>query len=111
MRSMRKKMQIIFQDPYSSLNPRFTAGQAIMEPMQVYKLHGSDHSRKEKCMELLKKVGLEESHFYRYPHEFSGDSGSVSVLQGLWPLNLNLSSATNPYQRWMSPFRPRFSIF
>ncbi len=72
MRSMRKKMQIIFQDPYSSLNPRFTAGQAIMEPMQVYKLHGSDHSRKEKCMELLKKVGLEESHFYRYPHEFSG---------------------------------------
>ena len=72
MRQMRKKMQIIFQDPYSSLNPRLTAGLAILEPMKVHRLHGSDRLRKFRTMELLKKVGLEENHFYRYPHEFSG---------------------------------------
>lgn len=72
MRQMRKKMQIIFQDPYSSLNPRFTAGKAILEPMEVHGLHGSAKVRKSKVMELLRKVGLEESHYYRYPHEFSG---------------------------------------
>ncbi|HNX42916.1 MAG TPA: ABC transporter ATP-binding protein [Bacteroidales bacterium] len=72
MHSLRKKMQIIFQDPYSSLNPRITAGFAIMEPMKVHKLYGTDEARKEKALELLKKVGLEEAHFYRYPHEFSG---------------------------------------
>ena len=72
MRQMRKKMQIIFQDPYSSLNPRLTAGHAILEPMKVHKLHGTEKSRKAMTFELLKKVGLEEAHFYRYPHEFSG---------------------------------------
>jgi peptide/nickel transport system ATP-binding protein len=72
LRAIRKKMQIVFQDPYSSLNPRITAGHAIMEPMKVHKLHGSDAYRKGKTIELLKKVGLEEDHFYRYPHEFSG---------------------------------------
>jgi peptide/nickel transport system ATP-binding protein len=72
MRALRKKMQIVFQDPYSSLNPRITAGHAIMEPMKVFNLHGSNANRKLKTIELLKKVGLEEEHFYRYPHEFSG---------------------------------------
>ncbi|HOW31227.1 MAG TPA: ATP-binding cassette domain-containing protein, partial [Bacteroidales bacterium] len=64
--------QIVFQDPYSSLNPRITAGHAIMEPMKVHRLHSSDAARKSKTIELLKKVGLDEGHFYRYPHEFSG---------------------------------------
>jgi len=72
MRAVRKKMQIVFQDPYSSLNPRITAGHAIMEPMKVHRLHSSDAARKSKTIELLKKVGLDEGHFYRYPHEFSG---------------------------------------
>jgi len=72
MRQMRKKMQIIFQDPYSSLNPRLTAGLSIMEPMKVHGLSGSEHARRSRSIELLKKVGLEEAHFYRYPHEFSG---------------------------------------
>lgn len=72
MRALRKKMQIVFQDPYSSLNPRITAGYAIMEPMKVHHLHGSAAERKIKTIELLKRVGLEEEHFYRYPHEFSG---------------------------------------
>ena len=72
MRHLRKDMQIIFQDPYSSLNPRITIGEAIMEPMQVHNILGNNKQRKEKVYELLKKVGLEEKQFNRYPHEFSG---------------------------------------
>ncbi len=72
MRDYRKEMQIIFQDPYSSLNPRITIGEAIMEPMRVHGVFDNDEQRKEKVMELLKRVSLLEQHFYRYPHEFSG---------------------------------------
>lgn len=72
MKALRKKMQIVFQDPYSSLNPRITAGHAVMEPMKVHRLHGTDTARKARTLELLKKVGLEEQHFFRYPHELSG---------------------------------------
>lgn len=71
-RTYRKNMQIIFQDPYSSLNPRITIGNAIMEPMTFHGILNSDKERKEKVVELLKKVGLEGKHFNRYPHEFSG---------------------------------------
>ncbi|MCO6501270.1 MAG: ABC transporter ATP-binding protein [Vicingus serpentipes] len=72
MRDYRKEMQIIFQDPYSSLNPRITIGEAIMEPMRVHGVFNNDKERKAHVMELLKKVSLLEQHFYRYPHEFSG---------------------------------------
>ncbi|MEM9824885.1 MAG: ABC transporter ATP-binding protein, partial [Bacteroidota bacterium] len=72
MRSLRKEMQIIFQDPFSSLNPRMTIGHAIMEPMQVHQLLGNDKARKDKVVELLETVSLEAKHFNRYPHEFSG---------------------------------------
>ena len=72
MRPLRRKLQIIFQDPYSSLNPRITAGRAIMEPMNIHKLYGDHKQRKEKTYELLQKVGLLPEHFSRYPHEFSG---------------------------------------
>ncbi len=69
---LRKEMQIIFQDPYSSLNPRITIGEAIMEPMTVHGLFNSKKERKEKVLELLTKVGLKEEFYFRYPHEFSG---------------------------------------
>ncbi|MGZ3865482.1 MAG: ABC transporter ATP-binding protein [Bacteroidia bacterium] len=72
MRALRRDMQIIFQDPYSSLNPRITIGEAIMEPMKVHKLYKSDKERKEKVMELMEKVNMTPQQFYRYPHEFSG---------------------------------------
>ncbi|HPS63400.1 MAG TPA: ABC transporter ATP-binding protein [Bacteroidales bacterium] len=72
MKKLRKDLQIIFQDPYSSLNPRITAGQAILEPMKVHHLHGNDKNRIEKVHDLLQKVGLTPAHFRRYPHEFSG---------------------------------------
>jgi peptide/nickel transport system ATP-binding protein len=72
MRELRKDIQIIFQDPYSSLNPRITIGQAIMEPMQVHGILSNDKARRERVIELLHRVNMNESHFYRYPHEFSG---------------------------------------
>ena len=72
LRALRKDIQIIFQDPYASLNPRLTVGNAIMEPMKVHNLFSSDKKRKAKTLEILEKVGLEASHFDRYPHEFSG---------------------------------------
>jgi len=72
MRLLRKDMQIIFQDPYSSLNPRITIGEALMEPMQVHHILSNNNQRKEKVYELLNKVGLTDKQFGRYPHEFSG---------------------------------------
>jgi peptide/nickel transport system ATP-binding protein len=72
LRSFRKEVQIIFQDPYSSLNPRMTIGNAIMEPMQVHGILENDEQRKERVEELLSRVSMDPSHFYRYPHEFSG---------------------------------------
>lgn len=71
-RKLRKDIQIIFQDPYASLNPRITVGKAIMEPMKVHKIGASEADRKEKVLDLLLKVGLDETYFNRYPHEFSG---------------------------------------
>ena len=72
LKALRKDVQIIFQDPYSSLNPRMTIGNAIMEPMQVHNILNNDKERKAKVIELLETVGLEARHFQRYPHEFSG---------------------------------------
>ncbi|GAA4967101.1 ABC transporter ATP-binding protein [Algibacter aquimarinus] len=71
-RKLRKDIQIIFQDPYSSLNPRVPVGEAIMEPMKVHKLYNSDSERKEKAIDILNRVGLSDNYFNRYPHEFSG---------------------------------------
>lgn len=72
IRSLRKDIQIIFQDPYSSLNPRIMIGPALMEPMEVHNLGKNKADRKNRVLELLQKVGLDESYFYRYPHELSG---------------------------------------
>ena len=72
LRKLRKNLQIIFQDPYSSLNPRITVGSAIMEPMKVHKLFKNDKIRKLNVYELLEKVNLDKNYFYRYPHELSG---------------------------------------
>ncbi len=72
IRELRKEIQIIFQDPYSSLNPRLTVGQAIMEPMKVHKLYKTEEERRQKAIEILHRTGLGEEHFNRYPHEFSG---------------------------------------
>ena len=72
LRKMRKHIQIIFQDPYSSLNPRMTIGDAIFEPMLVHGMHESNAGRKAEVKKLLDRVGLKPEHYNRYPHEFSG---------------------------------------
>ena len=72
MKPLRKKMQVIFQDPYASLNPRMTIGSAIMEPMIIHNLWADKKERIKKTEELLEKVGLTNDMLYRYPHEFSG---------------------------------------
>jgi peptide/nickel transport system ATP-binding protein len=72
IRNLRKDIQLIFQDPYSSLNPRLTIGNALMEPMSVHRIEKNNHARKRKVLNLLERVGLDETYFYRYPHELSG---------------------------------------
>lgn len=80
LKALRKDMQIIFQDPYSSLNPRITIGDAIAEPLQVHGLINNTQQRKEKVSELLEKVGLKADHYNRYPHEFSGGQRQRIVI-------------------------------
>ena len=84
MRPLRKNMQMIFQDPYASLNPRLTIGEAIMEPMLVHSIGNSVTERKEKALLLLEKVGLMSQHFKRYPHEFSsGQRQRIAIARAL----------------------------
>ena len=69
---LRKEFQIIFQDPYSSLNPRKYIGSSILEPLTFHNMYDSKNARKEKVIELLELVGLKSDHYFRMPHEFSG---------------------------------------
>ncbi|MEO6917266.1 MAG: ABC transporter ATP-binding protein [Chitinophagaceae bacterium] len=80
LRKLRKEMQIVFQDPYSSLNPRLTVGKAILEPLEVHHMLKNTDERKSRVMELLKTVDLKESHYTRYPHEFSGGQRQRIVI-------------------------------
>ncbi|MBI3929867.1 MAG: ABC transporter ATP-binding protein [Armatimonadetes bacterium] len=72
LRAMRRKMQIIFQDPYSSLNPRLSVEETLIEPMRIHNLYASDKERRDRTAYLVEKVGLSTRHLSRYPHEFSG---------------------------------------
>lgn len=80
LRKMRREVQIIFQDPYSSLNPRLTVGNALMEPLQVHGVFDHDKQRKAHVLELLERVDLKAEYFNRYPHEFSGGQRQRIVI-------------------------------
>ena len=80
LRELRKSLQIIFQDPYSSLNPRLTVGYSISEPMKVHGIYSDKKQRKEKTIELMETVGLQSDHYSRYPHEFSGGQRQRIVI-------------------------------
>jgi len=79
-KQMRREMNIVFQDPYSSLNPRMSIGEAIIEPMIVHRLYGNQKQRKEKAIEILERVGLQAEMMGRFPHEFSGGQRQRIVI-------------------------------
>ncbi|MCB2201204.1 ABC transporter ATP-binding protein [bacterium] len=87
LKKERKNINIIFQDPYSSLNPRLSIGEAIIEPMKVHRLHKDRKERRKKAEELLEKVGLKKEFFNRYPHEFSGGQRQRIVIARALALN------------------------
>lgn len=87
LRALRKNIQLIFQDPYSSLNPRLSIGSAINEPLKVHGILSSARARKEKVIELLEKVDLKADHYDRYPHEFSGGQRQRIVIARALALN------------------------
>ena len=87
IKHLRKDIQLVFQDPYSSLNPRLTIGSAISEPLKVHGQYESDKQRKEKVIDLLEKVNLDTKHYDRYPHEFSGGQRQRIVIARALALN------------------------
>jgi len=87
IKPLRKVIQLIFQDPYSSLNPRLTIGSAISEPLKVHGQYRTEKQRKEKVIDLLEKVDLVPNHYDRYPHEFSGGQRQRIVIARALALN------------------------
>lgn len=87
MRQMRKHMQIIFQDPYASLNPRFTISQIIEEPLKLHKVYKNDKERKERVESLMEYVGLAKRAYNLYPHEFDGGRRQRVVIARALAIN------------------------
>ncbi|MEO5984067.1 MAG: ABC transporter ATP-binding protein [Ferruginibacter sp.] len=89
LKEVRKDLQIVFQDPYGSLNPRITIGSSILEPLRVHNLYNNHNERKERVINLLEQVKLEPSHINRYPHQFSGGQRQRICIARALALNPN----------------------
>ena len=107
LRQLRCKMQIIFQDPYASLDPRYTVAQTIEEPLIIHGLIKDKEERRKKVLELMDTVGLAHRLYNSYPHELDAVAVRELVLLPLWLLIRSLSSATSLSLLWMFPFRHR----
>ena len=108
MRKHRRGMQMIFQDPSASLDPRMTVGSIVAEPLNIYGI-GTREERRERVRELLRVVGLNAYFVNRYPHEFSGGQRQrIGIARAL--ASQSGSAATSQSRRWTSRSRPRCSI-
>jgi peptide/nickel transport system ATP-binding protein len=104
LRRLRERIQIVFQDPYSSLNPRITVADTIAEVLAVHRIGTPGRERRERVTALLSDVGLGAEHARRYPHV---GSASASVSPVPWPWTRSCSCSTSRSLPWTSPCRPR----
>ncbi len=109
LKAVRKDIQMIFQDSYSSLDPRYTAAKTIEEPMLIYRTEPDASRREQRVLEVMREVGLDVQHLQRYPHEFSGGQRQRINVARAWCLTPRSSSATSPSPRLTSPSRRRCS--
>ena len=109
LKDARQKMKLIFQDPYSSLNPRMTVMDIIGEPIDIAKTYATRSERDARIEEVMQEVGLDLAFKYRYPHEFSGGQRQRIALPEPLYWSLKSSYVTSRFQRWMFPCKQKLS--
>ena len=108
LRQCRRHMQMVFQDPYNSVNPRMTIGDIIAEPLRNFKA-ASKRKRQARVQRIIRRVGLQEGHIGKFPHQLSGGQLQRVESPEPWRSNPDWLSVTRSFRPWMYPCRPRCS--